>query len=88
MEIGDDPTAVDAEGLDPQIARIIGMTGGALSGDSVRMADKVRTLTVALLKEQVDKFGVRYPKSGPNSLKQNLQVLLTDHLHENEVCSG
>ena len=82
MEIGDDPTAVDAEGLDPQIARIIGMTGGALSGDSVRMADKVRTLTVALLKEQVDKFGVRYPKSGPNSLKQNLQVILTDHLQE------
>ena len=69
MEIGDDPTAVDAEGLDPQIARIIGITGGALSGDSV-------------LKEQVDKFGVRYPKSGPNSLKQNLQVILTDHLQE------
>lgn len=85
MEIGDDPTAVDAEGLDPQIARIIGMTGGALGDDSVRMADKVLTLTVALLKEQLDKFAVRYPKSGPNSLKQNPQVILTDHLQENEV---
>ena len=45
----------------------------------------VLTLTVALLKEQLDKFAVRYPKSGPNSLKQNLQVILTDHLQENEV---
>jgi len=85
MEIGDDPIAMDADGLDPQIARIIGMTGGALGDDSVRMADKVLSLTVGLLREQLDKFAVRYPKSGPNSLKQNLQVLLTDHLHENEV---
>lgn len=85
MEIGDDPTAVDAEGLDPQIARIIGMTGGALGDDGVRMADKVLTLTVALLKEQLDKFRVRYPNSGPNSLEPNLQVILTDHLQENEV---
>ena len=85
MEIGDDPIAMDADGLDPQIARIIGMTGGALGDDSVRMADKVLSLTVVLLGEQLDKFAVRYPKSGPNSLKQNLQVLLKDHLHENEV---
>ena len=46
MEIGDDPTAVDAEGLDPQIARIIGMTGGALGDDSVRMAVKVLDFAV------------------------------------------
>jgi hypothetical protein len=85
MEIGDDPIAMDADELDPQIARIIGMTGGALGDDSVRMADKVLSLTVVLLGEQLDKFAVRYPKSGPNSPKQNLQVLLTDHLHENEV---
>ena len=85
MEIGDDPIAMDADGLDPQIARIIGMTGGALGDDSVRMAEKVLSLTVVLLREQLDKFAVRYPKSGPNSVKQNLQVLLTDHLHENEV---
>jgi hypothetical protein len=65
VEIGDDPTAVDVEGLHPQIARIIGITGGALSDDSVRMADKVITLTVALLKEQLGKFGVRYPMSTP-----------------------
>ena len=85
MEIGDHQIAMDADELDPQIARIIGMTGGALGDDSVRMADKVLSLTVVLLREQLDKFAVRYPKSGPNSLKQNLQVLLTDHLHENEV---
>jgi hypothetical protein len=85
MEIGDDPIAMDADELDPQIARIIGMTGGALGDDSVRMADKVLSLTVVLLGEQLDKFAFRYPKSGPNSPKQNLQVLLTDHLHENEV---
>ena len=48
-------------------------------------AEEVLTLTVVLLKEQLDKFGVRYPKSGPNSLKPNLQVILTDHLKENEV---
>jgi len=85
MEIGDHQIAMDADELDPQIARIIGMTGGALGDDSVRMADKVLSLTVVLLGEQLDKFAVRYPKSGPNSPKQNLQVLLTDHLHENEV---
>ena len=85
MEIGDDPTAVDVNGLDPQLARIMGMTDSALGDDSARMADKVLTLTVVLLKEQLDKFGVRYPKSGPNSLKPNLQAILTDHLKENEV---
>ena len=85
MEIGDDPTAVDVNGLDPQIARIIGMTNSALGDDVARMADKVLALTVMLLKEQLDKFEVRYPKSGPYSLKPNLQVILTDHLKENEV---
>ena len=85
MEIGDDPTAVDVNGLDPQLARIMGMTDSALGDDSARMADKVLTLTVVLLKEQLDKFGVRYSKSGPNSLKPNLQAILTDHLKENEV---
>jgi hypothetical protein len=60
---------MDADELDPQIARIIGMTGGALGDDSVRMADKVLSLTVVLLGEQLDKFAFRYPKSGPNSPK-------------------
>ena len=82
MEIGDDPTAVDVNG---QIARIIGMTSNASGDDIARMENKILSLTVVLLKEQLDKFGVRYPKSGPNSLKQNLQVILTDHLKENEV---
>jgi len=44
MEIGDHQIAMDADELDPQIARIIGMTGGALGDDSVRMADKVLSL--------------------------------------------
>jgi hypothetical protein len=85
MEIGDESNVVDVNGLDPQIARIIGMTVDGLGDDSARMTDKVLTLTVVQLKEQLDKFEVRFPKSGPSSLKQNLQVILTDHLRENEV---
>jgi hypothetical protein len=85
MEIGDESNVVDVNGLDPQIARIIGMTVDGLGDDFARMTDKVLTLTVMQLKEQLDKFEVRFPKSGPSSLKPNLQVILTDHLRENEV---
>jgi hypothetical protein len=84
MEIGDESNVVDVNGLDPQIARIIGMSVDGLGDDSARMTDKVRTLTVVQFKEQLDKFEVRFPKSGPSS-KQNLHVILTDHPRENEV---
>jgi len=68
MEIGDESKVVDVNGLDPQIARIIGMTVDGLGDDSARMTDKVLTLTVVQLKEQLDKFEVRFPKSGSRSL--------------------
>lgn len=87
MEIGEELT--DAAAVSAQIARIAGVVTEHMdAGEAARATAKVLSLKVAGLKEQLSKFKVPFPKSGPTSLKPNLQLILTEHLTENaEHCS-